>query len=169
MRTRVTLVAAAGLGAAGSVGVAVAKPVEFPSRAAYEPLLAKLKADGGTPDRIVHVKRATDLDRLESGRRYKFVVDAHGQLAVAPLPADAPSNDYVHPILGGGNPVLTAGGVQVDRANGKLEDVVVDQDSEAYCPTKDSLSEAVRALAAAGVPAAAIRTEDRPPHCLAKK
>jgi hypothetical protein len=144
-----------------------AKPVELVSRVPYEPLVAKLKASG-SPERIVHVQRAADLDALTSGRRYKFVVDRRGQLAVAPLPADAPANEYVHPILAGGAPVLTAGGIRVDRANGKVERIVVDQDSKAYCPPLDSLAEAIRALVAAGAPAALIQREDRPPQCVAR-
>jgi len=124
---------------------------ELPSRVAYEPLLAKLKASGGSLERVVHVKQASDLDKLESGKRYKFVVDAHGQLAVAPLPADAPNNEYVHPILAGGGPVRTAGGIRVERAGGKLERIVVDQDSKSYCPGAGSLQEAVRALTALGI------------------
>src|SRR5689334_4276667 len=83
----------------------------LPCRVAYAPLVAKLKASGGAPDRVIRVKQVADLDRLESGRRYKFVVDANGQLAIAPLPADAPSNEYVHPILAAGGPVWTAGGI----------------------------------------------------------
>jgi hypothetical protein len=150
---------------AGASSVAIAKPIVFPSRVASEPRAAKLTASGGSPDRIVHVKQAADLDRLESGRRYKFVVDAHGAIAVAPLPADAPSNEYVHPILAGGAPVLTAGGIRVDRVNGKVEHVIVDQDSKSYCPTSESLSEAARALASLGIPPAAIKMESHPPQC----
>jgi hypothetical protein len=114
------------------------------------------------------VKQAADLERLASGRRYRFVVDPHGQLAVAPLPADAPSNEYVHPILAAGGPVLTAGGIRVDRANGRIERIVVDQDSKAYCPNFDSLAEAVRALTALAIPNAAIKTENHPPECAPK-
>jgi hypothetical protein len=145
--------------------IASAKPVELVSRVPYEPLVAKLKASGGSFERIIRVKQTADLAQLESGRRYKFVVDAHGQLAIAPLPADAKSNEYVHPILGGGAPVRTAGGIRVERAGGKIDRVVVDQDSKAYCPTLDSLTEAVRALTAAGVAASSIAREDHPPEC----
>jgi hypothetical protein len=90
-------------------------------------------------------------------------------LAVAPLPADAQGNEYVHPILAGGGPVRTAGGIRVERAHGAVERVVVDQDSKAYCPTSDSLGAAVQALSAAGVPEAIIRREDRPPACVPPK
>jgi hypothetical protein len=156
------------LAIAATAGPALAKPVEFTSRVAFEPLVAKLKAAGGSPERIIRVQRVADLDRLESGRRYKFALDAHRQLAVAPLPADANGNEYHHPILAGGGPVLTAGGIRVDRAGaGKLEHVVVDQDSKAYCPTRESLTEVVRALTELGVPASVISTADRSPQCAA--
>jgi hypothetical protein len=142
-----------------------AKPAEFISRVPYQPLVAKLKESGGSPDRILHVQRASDLDALHSGRRYKFIVDARGRLAIAPLPADAPSNEYVHPILAAGAPVLTAGGLRVERSDGKVARVVVDQDSKAYCPTSESLAEAVKALINVGVPSGAVQRESRPPNC----
>jgi hypothetical protein len=148
--------------------VVAATPATFASRVPYAPLLQKLTASGGSVERIVHVRSAADLGRLESGRRYKFIVDAHGALAVAPLPADAPVNEYVHPILAGGAPVATAGGIRVERAGGKLTRVTVDQDSKAYCPTSESLAAAVQALTAAGVAAALIAREDRPPACAAR-
>jgi hypothetical protein len=160
---KVALVAAAVLVAACS-----ARPAELPSRVAYQPLQAKLAASGGSPDRILHPRAPGDLDRLEGGRRYKFVVDARGAIAVAPLPADAPGNEYVHPILAGGGPVRTAGGIRIERANGAIQRIVVDQDSKSYCPPLASLGEAARALAALGVPSGAIQKEDRPPECAAK-
>ncbi len=78
------------------------------------------------------------------------------------------ANEYVHPILAAGGPALTAGGIRVDRANGTLEHIVVDQDSKAYCPTVESLAEAVHARTAIGAPAGAIKTESDPPQCAAK-
>jgi hypothetical protein len=150
-------------------GVANAKPVEFSSRVAYAPLVAKLKASGGSAEHILHLERAADLARLASGKRYKFVVDVHGQMAIAPLPADASSNEYVHPILAGGGPVWTGGGIVVDHAGGQIAHVVVDQDSKSYCPTSASLVEAVHALTRAGVAESLIRREDRPPQCAPPK
>jgi hypothetical protein len=146
---------------------AVAAPALFKSAVAYEPLVAKLKASGGDPARIVHVRSAQDLARLDSGKRYKFVLDEHGTLAIAPLPADAQNNEYVHPILGGGAPVRTAGGIAVEHAAGKIARVTIDQDSKSYCPTLPSLDEAARALEKLGVPAHAIVRQDRPPQCVA--
>jgi hypothetical protein len=140
----------------------------FASRVPYEPLVAKLKASGGSVERVLHPKTAADLGALQSGKRYKFVVDAQGKLAVAPLPADAPANEYVHPILAGGAAARTAGGLRIDRGPARIERVIIDQDSKAYCPTFDSLSDAARALTDAGVPAAAIKREDHPPQCAAQ-
>ncbi len=148
--------------------VASARPATFTSRVPYEPLVAKLKASGGSEERIIHVERAADLDRLDDGRRYKFVVDARGRLAVAPLAVDAPANEYVHPILAGGGPVLTAGGIRVEHANGRIVRIVVDQESHAYCPTSESLSEAVRALTAVGIDADVVQREDKPPKCVGR-
>jgi hypothetical protein len=147
---------------------ALAAPSLFTSRAPYDPLVAKLKSSGGDPSRIVQVRVAKDLTRLDSGKRYKFVLDEAGTLAVAPLPADAPNNDYVHPILAKGAPVRTAGGITVEHANGKLTKITVDQDSKAYCPTLQSLDEAARALERLGVAASMIARQDRAPQCVTK-
>ena len=115
-------------------------PPLFDSRVPLEPLLAKLKESGGDPGRILRPRATADLGRLESGRRYKFVVARDGQLAIAPLPADDPSNEYVHPVLAGGAPVRTAGGIRVERDGSAIRKVAVDQDSNAYCPTAASPS-----------------------------
>src|SRR5262249_9112769 len=140
----------------------------FTSKVPYEPLVAKLKASGGDPSRIVRVKVVADLGRLESGKRYRFVLDPAGTLAIAPLPADAANNEDVHPILAGGGPVRTAGGITVEHPGGKLTRVTIDQDSKAYCPTLDSLAEAARALEKLGVAAQAIQRQDHPPECASR-
>jgi hypothetical protein len=137
----------------------------FRSSVAYEPLLLKLKASGGDPSRVVRAQSSKDLLRLDSGKRYKFAVDEAGRLVIAPLPADAANNEYVHPILAGGGPVRTAGGITVEHKDGKILHVMLDQDSKAYCPTLLSLDEAARALEKLGVPAGVISRQDRPPKC----
>jgi len=137
----------------------------FASRVAYPPLVDKLKASGGDVARVLHPRGASDLDALQSGKRYKMAVTGDGQLAIAPLPADAPHNEYVHPIVAGGAPVLTAGGITVEHAGGKLAKVTVDEDSKSYCPTFASLAAAERALVRIGVPAAAIARHDQAPRC----
>ena len=144
---------------------ALAAPALFTSKVPYEPLVAKLTASGGDPARIVRVRAASDLTRLENGKRYKFVLAEAGTLAIAPLPADAPKNEYTHPILAGGGAVRTAGGITVEHAGGKIAKVTIDEDSKAYCPTLQSLDEAARALATLGVAAQLIVRQDRPPAC----
>ncbi len=138
----------------------------FDCRVAAEPLLAKLKAAGGDPGRILRPRSADDLLKLESGKRYRFVSRPDGRLAIAPLPVDAPGNEYVHPVLGEGGPVLTAGGIRVEHAGGKLAKVWVDQDSKSYCPTGASLDAALRELGRLGIPADRLRVENRPADCV---
>ena len=147
---------------------ATASPSLFSSRVPYDPLVAKLRASGGDPSRIVHARAAQDLTRLESGKRYKFAVDQSGALAIAPMPAEAANNEYVHPVLVAGGPVRTAGGIVVEHAAGKVTRVTVDQDSKAYCPTLQSLDAAVAALTKLGIAAPKIARQDRPPQCAAR-
>src|SRR5712691_8323242 len=142
--------------ASGCTGPRPAPPL-FDSRVPLEPLLAKLKESGGDPGRILRPRAYADLAGLESGRRYQFVVARDGLLAIAPLPADAPSNEYVHPVLAAGEPVRTAGGLRVDRDGAAIRKVSVDQDSKAYCPSAASLDAALTALAGLGVPADRLR------------
>jgi hypothetical protein len=137
----------------------------FASRVAYAPLVGKLAASGGDTRRILHARSRGDLAALVAGKRYKFVVTTDGTLAIAPLPADAEHNDYVHPILAGGAAVLTAGGITVERRDGTITRVTLDEDSRSYCPTLESLAAAERALARLGVPAASITRRSEPPRC----
>jgi hypothetical protein len=136
----------------------------FDSRVPYEPLVDKLKASGGRADLILRPGRLVDLERLDSGKHYKFVVRPDGVLAIAPIPVDQP-NDYVHPILGDGGPVRTAGTLEIDRAGGAISRVVVDQNSKAYCPPASSLAAALDAIVALGVRGDQIRVQNRPPVC----
>lgn len=156
-RAPVAIVAAVAVAAALTAGCA---PPRFACRVDVQPYRQKLAAAGGDASRILRPTRARDLDVLLPGKRYRYVVDLGGRLAVAPLPTDAPRNEYVHPILGDGQPVRTAG-MMVRAPNGRI---VVDQDSKSYCPTKSSLKAAVRALRAIGV--ADVATADHPPACV---
>jgi hypothetical protein len=137
----------------------------FQSRVPYAPLLEKLQKAGESPDRILHPGSTSALEAVAGGQRYKFVVLPDGSLAVAPLPADAEHNEYVHPILAGGGPVRTAGGIRVEFSDKRLLRVTVDQDSQAYCPTRASLTAAVQALGRIGVPRERVVIDDRPPRC----
>lgn len=141
----------------------------FDSRVPYEPLQKKLAASGGDASRILRPRRAGDLDALASGKSYKYVVGPAGAIAIAPLPADAPGNEYVHPILAAGGPVRTAGNLRVTREGPRLVGIAVDQGSKAYCPTGASLQAALEALARIGVPADSLRVENRPPLCAGEK
>jgi hypothetical protein len=143
------LVAAAGCG-----------PRIFVSRVDVQPLEQKLAAAGGDRSRIVRPTHARDLDVLLPGKPYRYIVDVGGRLAVAPLPNEALHNEYVHPVLGDGQPVRTAGMMRRE-AGGRI---VIDQNSKSYCPTKPSLQAAVRALHAIGV--ADVVVEDHPPACV---
>src|SRR4051812_9658154 len=75
-------------------GAALASPPLFTSKTPYEPLVAKLKSSGGDRSRILHARSTKDLTRLEGGKRYRFVLDDKGTLAIAPMPADAENNEY---------------------------------------------------------------------------
>jgi hypothetical protein len=139
----------------------------FDSRVEYQPLLDKLEASGGDVSRIIRPRSLADLSPLESGKRYKFAVPPDGTLALAPLSVDTTPNDYSHPILGGGGPVLTAGNLRIEREGDSLARVVIDQESHAYCPTAASLQAAVDALSGLGVGSDQLRIENRPTECVA--
>jgi hypothetical protein len=141
-------------------------PPLFESRVPLAPLIEKLRASGGETGLILHPHQAADLARLETGKRYRFVVRQDGRLAIAPLPVEAPSNEYVHPILADGQAVRTAGGLRVDREGQALHRVTVDQDSKAYCPTGASLGSALAELHRLGVPSESLRVENRVPACV---
>lgn len=138
----------------------------FTSRVPLGPLLAKLAASGGDEGRIIHARTAGDLAALASGQRYKFVLLADGSLAIAPLPADATNNEYVHPVLAHGAAVRTAGGITVERAGDAIARVTIDQDSKAYCPSRASLDAARAALGRMGLAAEQVVEVDRPPACV---
>jgi hypothetical protein len=143
-------------------------PPLFSSRVPYEPLVKKLADAKQSPAKILHPQTGRDLLRLKPRQRYKFIVDGAGKLAIAPLPADAPGNEYVHPILAGGAPVATAGGIAVDHARGAIARVTVDEDSKAYCPSFASLDAAEHALVKLGLVAALVTRVDKAPDCAVK-
>lgn len=164
------------LAAAATLAASCARPAPAPSasdddprfacRVDVAPLRAALVAAGGDPSRVVHPSALGGLVVCESGRRYKFVLDGRRRFAVAPMPADAPHNEYVHPVLGDGAPVRSAGGIRVYHREGRVERVVLDGESRAYCTTTESLRPAVRALVAMGLAPEAITVEGRPLACV---
>lgn len=137
----------------------------FESRAPIAPYLEKLRSSGGDPSKVLHPTSVKDLASLASGKGYKFAVLADGRLAIAPLPVDAPVNEYVHPVLAGGLPVRTAGQIRIERSGESLARVVLNQNSRAYCPSADSLRAAVLSLVSLGVPQETLRLENQPPEC----
>jgi hypothetical protein len=143
-------------------------PPLFESRVPYEPLVKKLADANQSRAKILHPQSGRDLLRLKPGQRYKFIVDGAGKLAIAPLPADAPGNEYVHPILAGGGPVATAGGISVDHKKGAIARITVDEDSKAYCPSFASLDAAEHALVKLGLVAALVSRADKVPDCAVK-
>ncbi|MBK6530788.1 MAG: hypothetical protein IPF99_14605 [Deltaproteobacteria bacterium] len=130
------------------------------------PLREALRAAGGDPARIVRPADLAGLTALASGRRFKFVLTGVGALAVAPMPSDAAHNEYVHPILGDGAPVRSAGGITVTHDRARVSRVVLDAESRSYCTAAESLRPTVRALRAMGVEAGAIVVEGRPFACV---
>lgn len=142
-----------------------APPPLFPNRKEVAPLRARLQQSGGDVSRVIRVNGLVDLTRLNRNTRYKFSLPADGVLRVAPLPADMPGNEYVHPILVDGESVRTAGGITVRHDGVTVSGAVLDRDSRAYCPTEASLASAVDALAALGVPRAGITAAPTTPAC----
>lgn len=140
-------------------------PTLFANRKPIAPLRARLAAAGGDPARVITLRGASDLAALDSGERYKFALTAAGALRIAPLPARAPNNEYVHPILADGAPVRTAGMITVTREGESLTAITLDRDSRAYCPTEESLAHALDALVALGLPRARLRTTPVTPQC----
>ncbi len=140
-------------------------PTLFANRKPIAPLRARLAAAGGDPARVVTLRGVSDLVALSPGEPYKFALAADGALRVAPLPARASGNEYVHPILVDGAPVRTAGMITATHDGARVTAVSLDRDSRAYCPTEESLAEAVDALAALGLPRACIRTRPTSPQC----
>jgi hypothetical protein len=138
----------------------------FACRIAVSPLHTALRTAGGDRAEILYPNAAADLARLTVNARYKFVLDGERRFAIAPVSDDAPRNPYDHPVLGGGSPVRSAGGLRVLHARGRVERVVLDAQSHAYCTTAESLRPAVRALVALGVVASRITVEGRPFACV---
>jgi hypothetical protein len=166
MKRSAVIVVALSLAACSRTAVREAPPT-FALRTPYQQYADKLHAAGGDPVQAIVPATADDLLKLQTAQRYKFALRSDGRLAIAPLPADAPGADpWVHPVLGLGAPVLTAGYLRADHEGPKLDRVVIDQDSRSYCPTHESSQAAVDALRALGVPTGAIEVQDHPPKCL---
>jgi len=102
--------------------------------------------------------------QLESGKRYLFVVGRSREFLVS-LQTKEPTW-FDHAALARGEPVLTAGGVSAIHDGRSVQKVVLDAQSAVYCPTTDSLREAVALVVATGIPDARVRVEHRTFPCL---
>jgi hypothetical protein len=139
----------------------------FDARVPTAALQQRFAADHGSMDQVRLPRRGSDFLQFVSGKRYAFVVRQKGVLAIAPLPVDATPNPYAHEILALGEAVVTAGGITVVHTPDTVSKIVIDADSAAYCPTPDSVREAVPILAQAGIPSDRIRVDNRPRACAA--
>lgn len=140
-------------------------PERFNNRKDIVPLRERLRASGGDLARVIDVRSLGDLGRLQVGERYRYAIPEDGRFRVAPLPASASNNEYVHPVLVDGAPVRTAGYLIVKRQGGEVSGVMVDRDSLAYCPTQSSLQAAIDALIALRLDRTRISVDPAPPHC----
>lgn len=154
------------LGCAGTPRPPLDAPLRYACRVEVAPLREALRAAGGDATQVVVLRGLADLVRLTAGQRYKFVLRTTGALVVAPLPESHPRNEYVHPILGDGAPVWTAGGITVDHADGRVRSVTLDARSGSYCTATESLVHAARALRALGLADEAIAVQGRPLLCV---
>lgn len=142
-------------------------PRLFTSRVAYAPLVEALHAAGQRESDIITVTQASQLTALTPDRRYKFCLTAQGAFRLSPLAADTRPNEFVHPILADGAPVLTAGALSISMQNGVLTSVTLDPESRAYCTDLGSLSAAAAALRQRGVAPEALHTAPRAYDCYA--
>lgn len=144
---------------------ACSRSERFNNRKPIGPLRERLRASGGDPARVHHVRALSDLARLEFGEKYRYAIPEDGRLRVAPIPARMPNNEYVHPTLVDGAPVRTAGYIIVKHREGVVSGVMVDRDSRAYCPSQGSLQAAISALRSLGLARDRISVDPVPPNC----
>lgn len=138
----------------------------FDPRTPLGPELEKLKAAGDDPTKVHRPGSAAELTKLlEPGKRYAYVVLPNGTLAIAPKSADAPGNFWTHAILANGGAVKSAGHLRIERTGDNLAKVIVDAESETYCPTNESLRSTLAALSALKVPNDLLRVDNRPSDC----
>ncbi|MFO0625836.1 MAG: hypothetical protein U0325_09495 [Polyangiales bacterium] len=140
-------------------------PERFTNRKDLAPLRERLRATGGDPTRVIRVRALQDLAALQVGERYRFAIPEDGQLRVAPLPASAANNEYVHPLLVDGAPVRTAGYIVVKHLDRMVTGAMIDRDSRAYCPSAQSVQVAIDALRALGLDRSRISVDPVPPQC----
>ncbi len=138
----------------------------FDSRVPLDPELEKLKKAGDDPSKALRLAGASDLVKLlEPGKRYDYVVMPNNAMVVAPKSVDASGNFWSHPILANGGAVKAAGHIRIEKAGGNLAKVIVDAESDSYCPSQESLRSTLASLAAMKVPPDTLRVESRQIDC----
>jgi hypothetical protein len=138
----------------------------FESRVALDPQLEALKKAGDDPSKALRPASATDLGKmLEPGKRYDFVVMPNNAMVIAPKSVESTANFWNHPILANGAAVKSAGHIRIEKTGGNLSKVIVDSESETYCPLTESVRATLAALTAMKVPVDVLRVESRTAEC----
>lgn len=142
----------------------------FDSRVPLDPELEKLKKAGDDPSKANRVAGINDLvNKLEPGKRYEYVVMPNGAIVLAPKSVDMPGNFWSHPILANGGAVRAAGHMRIEKNGGTLSKVIVDAESESYCPSPESLRATLTSLSTLKVPVDTLRVESRMADCWKKE
>jgi len=142
----------------------------FESRVPLDPQIEALKKAGDDPSKALRPASATDLGKLlEPGKRYDYVVMPNNAVVIAPKSVDAAANFWSHPVLANGAAVKAAGHIRIEKTGGNLSKVIVDAESETYCPLTESLRSTIAALTAMKVPADVLRVESRTAECWKEK
>lgn len=140
----------------------------FESRVPLDPQLEALKKAGDDPSKALRPASAADLAKLlEPGKRHDYVVMPNNAVVIAPKSVDAPANFWSHPALANGGAVKAAGHIRIEKTGGNLSKVIVDAESDTYCPLPESLRSTLSALTAMHVPREALRVESRTAECWA--
>lgn len=138
----------------------------FDPRRPYDRELEAFKKAGGDPTHATRPQSLADLSKLEPGKLYTYVVLPTSALVLSPTPSPAvvtsSTPTWTHPILAGGGAVLVAGSLRLEKHGDKLTKVIVDADSDAYCPTSEALRSALAALDGLKVPRDLLRVDHRP-------
>jgi hypothetical protein len=138
----------------------------FESRVPLDPMVEALKKAGDDPSKALRPASATDLAKLlEPGKRYDYVVMPNNAIVIAPKSVESTANFWSHPILANGAAVKSAGHNRIEKTGGNLSKVIVDADSDTYCPLTESIRSTLSALTAMKVPADALRVESRTTDC----
>lgn len=127
------------------------------------PYEARLRERGQDPGAVIDADDLEDLAFVVNGEQYRYVVLPDGRIRVAPIPLSAEDNDYVHPVLGEGQPVRGAGFLM---RNEDGDGWTVDRNSQAYCPPPGTEEHAVEALVRIGARRDGIRVVRVDPECM---